>query len=104
MLYDYQCENCRHVLVDIYQRISEDPLVQCPACNKKALERIITGGSYAFVKGSNVKINKSQTQENATKQQKAEKPWYHKHGSASAQEINQMTKKQKAKYIMGGEK
>jgi putative FmdB family regulatory protein len=101
MLYDYQCENCRHVLVDIYQRISEDPLVQCPACNKKALERIITGGSYAFVKGSNVKTNNAQVQEHAIQ---PDKPWYHKHGSASAQDINQMTKTQKAKYIMEGEK
>ena len=101
MLYDYQCENCRHALVDIYQRISEDPLVKCPACNKNALERIITGGSYAFVKGSNVKPNNTQTQKHTIQ---PDKPWYHKHGSASAQEINQMTKKQKAKYIMEGDK
>ena len=35
---------------------------------------------------------------------KEEKPWYTKEGNATSKEINAMTKKQKAKYIMEGKK
>ena len=35
---------------------------------------------------------------------KEKKPWYAKEGNATSQEINNMTKKQKAIYIMEGKK
>ena len=116
MLYDYQCNYCEHILEDVYQKVDEEPLVTCPCCNEDGLARIITGGAYAFVKNTNTiggigdknaKANKSQIQEYQHKKAEAapkeDKPWY-KQGGATKGEINQMTKQQKAKYIMEGKK
>ena len=116
-LYDYECENCSHTLLDVKQAFDDEPLSFCPECNEPKLYRVISGGVHAFVKGSNtigsiadsnaIK-NKSRIAEEQHKKResepKAEKAWYHKHGSASPKEINSMNNKQKAKYIMEGKK
>ena len=108
MLYDYQCTHCDNMLVDVYQRMSDKPLVQCPEFKKKTLQRIITGGYHAFIKGDGMKTDSGRTKEAAAKQKEQSpqpnEPWYHKHGSASPADINKMTKKQKANYIMEGKK
>lgn len=117
MLYDYECTYCEHILEDVQQKMQDDPLVTCPSCHENGLRRIITGGAYAFVKNTNTigslgdknaKINKSKIQEGQHKKEenkpKEEKPWYTKEGNATSKEINAMTKKQKAKYIMEGKK
>lgn len=117
MLYDYQCNYCEHLLEDVYQKVDEEPLTLCPSCHENGLRRIITGGAYAFVKNTNTiggladknaKNNKSQIQEHQHKNKeskpKDDKPWYKKEGSATKSEINNMTKQQKAKYIMEGKK
>ena len=116
-LYDYECENCSHKLTDVKQAFDDKPLSFCPECNEPALYRVISGGVHAFVKGSitigsiadkNAHINKSKIFEEAHKKKEATpeapKAWYHKHGDASSKEINSMTNKQKAKYIMEGKK
>ncbi len=41
--YEYQCQDCGHRLEAI-QRMSDDPLTECPACGKAALKRLISGG------------------------------------------------------------
>lgn len=114
-LYDYECGQCSHELLDVKQRFDEEPLSLCPKCNQPSLYRVITGGVHSFVKGSNTigsiadnnaKINKSKINETqAMKKEnspKAEKPFYH--GSVSNSEINKMTDKQKQRYIMEGKK
>ena len=100
-LYDYECKSCEHLVEDAYQSIFEDPLVECPNCKRDQLCRIITGGIHGFVKGSTTPVQIRQDQP-LTEENKKE--WYHSQGSASAQEINKMTKKQKAKYIMENDK
>ena len=117
MLYDYECTYCEHILEDVQQKVQDEPLVTCPSCHENGLRRIITGGAYAFVKNTNTiggmgdknaKENKSQIQEYQHKKSelapKEDKPWYKKQGSATKGEINNMTKQQKAKYIMEGKK
>tara|TARA_R100000742_G_C4276792_1_gene98116 strand:- start:1595 stop:1948 length:354 start_codon:yes stop_codon:yes gene_type:complete len=117
MLYDYECADCKHVVEDVYQKVTDDPLTKCPNCGKDSLRRVISGGAYAFVTGGNTigslmdkntRNNKSQIQEQQHKKAeqtpKSEAPWYHNSGSASAKEINGMSKKQKADYIMRGKK
>ena len=117
MLYDYECADCQHVLEDVYQKVSDEPLTKCPNCGKDSLRRVISGGAYAFVAGGNTigslmdkntRNNKSQIQEQQHKKAEqvpqSETPWYHKSGSASAKEISKMSKKQKADYIMRGKK
>ena len=102
-LYDYKCNNCEHIEEDVYQSIFENSITKCPNCKENQLSRIITGGVHAFVKGSTtpVQIRKDET---PSKTEEQKKEWYHRHGSASPQEINNMTNKQKAKYIMENKK
>ncbi|MEL7335443.1 MAG: zinc ribbon domain-containing protein, partial [Planctomycetota bacterium] len=40
--YEYQCTACEHVF-EQFQKINDDPLVKCPACNKKKLRRMFGG-------------------------------------------------------------
>lgn len=116
-LYDYECENCSHKLIDVKQSFKDEPLSLCPECNESKLHRILTGGIHGFVKGSNTigsiadknastnkhRISEEQHRNSETKPE-AEKSWYHKHGNATPSQINSMTNKQKAKYIMEGKK
>lgn len=49
--YHYRCRNCSHEFEE-FQRISDDPLIACPACKDKALKRIIGSGAGLIFKGS----------------------------------------------------
>jgi putative FmdB family regulatory protein len=49
--YHYRCRNCSHEF-DEFQRISDDPLISCPACKDNALKRIIGSGAGLIFKGS----------------------------------------------------
>jgi putative FmdB family regulatory protein len=49
--YDYQCEGCGHTFEE-FQSITADPLKKCPACGKKKLQRLISGGAAVLFKGS----------------------------------------------------
>lgn len=49
--YHYRCSNCSHEFEE-FQRISDDPLISCPACKDKALKRIIGSGAGLIFKGS----------------------------------------------------
>jgi len=116
-LYDYECEKCSHKLLDVKQSFDDEPLCLCPECNESALYRVISGGVHAFVKGSNTigsladrnatqdrsKIKEIKHKESENKKTEP-RPWYHKDATASNKEINSMTNKQKAKYIMEGKK
>ncbi len=44
-IYEYACTNCNHKL-DALQKISEDPLVECPECGKSALKRLISAPRF----------------------------------------------------------
>ena len=49
--YDYICEACGHHW-ELFQRITEDPIKKCPACNRrKAVRQFGTGAAVVF-KGS----------------------------------------------------
>jgi putative FmdB family regulatory protein len=49
--YSYRCKSCSHEF-DELQKITDEALVQCPACGKNALVRIIGGGVGLVFKGS----------------------------------------------------
>ena len=40
-IYEYECSECGHYMEAI-QRISDDPLKECPACGKPALTKLIS--------------------------------------------------------------
>lgn len=49
-IYEYACSKCGHHL-EVNQRIADDPLVTCPACNEDGLERLVSQSSFSL-KGS----------------------------------------------------
>ena len=44
-IYEYRCESCGHEL-DALQKVSEDPLRDCPECESSALRRLISAPSF----------------------------------------------------------
>lgn len=49
-IYEYQCEACGHTF-DTLQKISEDPLTDCPECGKPALKKLVSAAGFRL-KGS----------------------------------------------------
>ena len=50
MTYDYICTACAHIW-EAEQRISEDPLKECPECHQVTAKRQISGGQGFILKG-----------------------------------------------------
>lgn len=118
--YNFYCEDCDQD-IEIFCSISEyDTKIKnivCPSCTSRNIYRNYQEDNiYSNVKDIrtvgqlaeyNTKKMGSKLQEEADKNKKPEqKPWYQssKYGSASLKEINKMTKEQKKKYILGGDK
>jgi putative FmdB family regulatory protein len=49
-IYEYRCEVCGHEL-DALQKLSDDPLVECPACGKPALKKLISAAGFRLKGG-----------------------------------------------------
>ncbi|WP_339671632.1 zinc ribbon domain-containing protein [Dasania marina] len=49
-IYEYQCTSCEHTL-EALQKISDQPLVDCPSCNKADLKKQISAAGFRL-KGS----------------------------------------------------
>lgn len=46
--YDYKCTSCNRIF-EFFHKMSDDPLTDCPSCEKSALQRLIgTGGGIIF--------------------------------------------------------
>lgn len=45
--YTYKCndEECEEHF-DVVQKISEDPLTECPSCKKQTLQKVISPGNF----------------------------------------------------------
>jgi len=56
--YDYVCDKCGHEF-DTFQSIKDDPLKTCPACSRKALRRVITGGTGVIFRGEGFYVTDS---------------------------------------------
>jgi putative FmdB family regulatory protein len=44
-IYEYACKNCDHTL-DALQKMSDDPLVDCPLCGEPALKRLLSAPRF----------------------------------------------------------
>lgn len=44
-IYEYACTNCDHML-DALQKMSDDPLVDCPECGQPRLKRLISAPRF----------------------------------------------------------
>ncbi|KAA3613432.1 MAG: zinc ribbon domain-containing protein [Planctomycetota bacterium] len=49
--YDYQCQACGHEY-ELFQRMSEPVLQDCPECTKPKLKRLVGGGGGVVFRGS----------------------------------------------------
>lgn len=49
-IYEYQCKSCGHEL-EAFQRLSDDPLKQCPACGDLALNKLISAAGFRLKGG-----------------------------------------------------
>ncbi len=43
--YEYTCKACGHHL-EVFQKMSDQPLTTCPHCNKPDLQKIISGVGF----------------------------------------------------------
>lgn len=44
-IYEYACRNCEHTL-DALQKISDEPLLECPECGQPQLKRLISAPRF----------------------------------------------------------
>lgn len=49
-IYEYRCQSCEHELEKL-QRMSDGNLVDCPACKRPALKRLVSAAAFRL-KGS----------------------------------------------------
>ena len=49
-IYEYQCAECAHKM-EALRKISDEPLLDCPACGKPALNKLVSAASFRL-KGS----------------------------------------------------
>ncbi|MDX1563653.1 MAG: zinc ribbon domain-containing protein [Gammaproteobacteria bacterium] len=49
-IYEYRCEACGHTL-DALQKISDDPLSDCPSCEEPELKRLISAPAFRLKGG-----------------------------------------------------
>ena len=48
--YEYRCQSCQHEL-EAFQSIKDAPLTDCPACQERKLERLISATSFQLKGG-----------------------------------------------------
>ncbi len=49
-IYEYQCEACGHRLEKL-QKIADDPLKDCPACEKPDLKKLVSAAAFRLKGG-----------------------------------------------------
>ena len=49
-IYEYQCDSCGHEL-EALQKLSDDPLRDCPACSKPSLRKLISAAGFRLKGG-----------------------------------------------------
>lgn len=117
--YVYECEKCSHQFEDFASMLS-DPLVKCPKCKKKALNRI-PQMTHGFIKLGDSelktvghmadrrrdKMSNSEMVEREEKRPKLNKrkyqPWWRTEGKID-RSLSKLSEKQQKEYIKTGKK
>jgi putative FmdB family regulatory protein len=77
-IYEYRCAECGHELEKL-QKISDAPLVDCPACGKPALRKLVSAAGFRLKGGGWYETDfkkdkkKNVAKEDAGKSDKSEK-------------------------------
>ncbi len=100
-IYEYECQDCGHVF-DTIQKISEEPLIQCPVCQHNALKKLISKSAFQLkgtgwyetdFKGSAKKTEKQSDQATAdTEDKKVDSSSEKSSASISSSEKSETTK------------
>ena len=73
-IYEYQCNVCDHNF-DALQKMSDAPLIDCPACNKPELRKKVSAPKFRLSGSGWYETDfKSEKQKNLTKSDKSDKP------------------------------
>jgi putative FmdB family regulatory protein len=49
-IYEYRCESCGHEL-EVLQKMSDAPLIQCPECGESALKKVLSAAAFRLKGG-----------------------------------------------------
>jgi putative FmdB family regulatory protein len=49
-IYEYRCEACGHTF-ETLQKVSDSPLMRCPACGKDALKKLVSASAFRLKGG-----------------------------------------------------
>ncbi len=49
-IYEYECKACGHTL-EALQKMSDEPLTDCPVCNKSELQKLISAAGFRLKGG-----------------------------------------------------
>ena len=49
-IYEYRCDGCGHEL-EALQKMSDDPLMDCPACNQPQLKKKVSAAAFRLKGG-----------------------------------------------------
>lgn len=49
-IYEYQCSKCEHQM-EALRKISDEPLLDCPACGKPSLTKLVSAASFRLKGG-----------------------------------------------------
>ncbi len=44
-IYEYECQDCGHK-TEVIQKMSDEPLVECPECKKPALKKLVSAAGF----------------------------------------------------------
>ncbi len=71
--YEYECQKC-HKELEVFQKMTDEPLKKCPSCGKMALRKKIGTGAGIIFKGNGFYSTdyRSESYKNAEKKDKGE--------------------------------
>jgi len=49
-IYEYKCDVCNHIF-ETLQKISEQPLIECPVCGKATLRKMVSSPAFRLKGG-----------------------------------------------------
>lgn len=49
-IYEYECQKCGHQM-EALQKMSDDPLVECPACGEHELKKMVSAAGFRLKGG-----------------------------------------------------
>jgi putative FmdB family regulatory protein len=92
-IYEYRCAECGHELEKL-QKISDAPLVDCPACGKPALRKLVSAAGFRLKGGGWYETDfKKDKKKNVAKEDTGKSEKSDKAGGSAAKESSGSSEK-----------